>query len=135
MTHSGGTAASVLAVLLPATDPALLNGAYRAGATLAVSHLAVQLLKRSLFRGRPAGLHQPLVAIPDQFSFPSGHATAAMAVAVAWALTFPVLLVPLTLVAFAVGLSRVVLGVHFLGDVLAGQVIATLTATLFHGAF
>jgi membrane-associated phospholipid phosphatase len=44
------------------------------------------------------------------FSFPSGHATAAMAVAFVYAVAFPTLAGPLISVAACVGLSRVYLG-------------------------
>jgi undecaprenyl-diphosphatase len=68
------------------------------------------------------------VAEPDRFSFPSGHAAASMSVAVGYGVTFPVLALPLLLLALLVGFSRVRLGVHFPGDVLAGQALALLTA-------
>jgi undecaprenyl-diphosphatase len=46
----------------------------------------------------------------------------------ATAAPFPTLLAPLLAVALLVGFSRVRLGVHFPGDVVAGQAIATATA-------
>ena len=69
--------------------------------------------------------------MPDRFSFPSGHACAAMSVAFAYGMSMPGLALPLTLLAVIVGMSRVRLGVHFPGDVLAGQVIAIATVLGF----
>ena len=49
------------------------------------------------------------------------------------ALAFPVLAVPLLLVAASVAASRVVLGLHFLSDVLAGSAIGALIGvSAFH---
>jgi undecaprenyl-diphosphatase len=67
-----------------------------------------------------------LAAEPDRFSFPSGHAAAAMSVAMGYAMVFPNLAVPLVLLAAAVGASRVYLGVHYPGDVLVGQLLALM---------
>jgi undecaprenyl-diphosphatase len=69
-----------------------------------------------------------LVREPDCFSFPSGHATASMSVALAYGLALPVLAGPLLILALLVGFSRVRLGVHYPSDVLAGQMIALGTA-------
>jgi undecaprenyl-diphosphatase len=104
-------------------------------ATLIGSHLVVQLLKRTIVRGRPAGTCQlePTVREPDRFSFPSGHATASMAVALAYAAAFPAFAVPLVLLAMLVGFSRIRLGVHYPSDVLAGQLIAGATAAVTLG--
>lgn len=66
--------------------------------------------------------------IPDRFSFPSGHACAAMALAIGVASAIPALTVPLLIAALLVGFSRVMLGVHYPGDVLMGQAIALLSA-------
>jgi undecaprenyl-diphosphatase len=74
-----------------------------------------------------------LVREPDRFSFPSGHATAAMAVALAYAVVFPALAPLLIAVAEAVGFSRVRLGVHYPSDVLVGQVIAIGTVAALAG--
>ncbi len=130
LTHAGGLRASVAAVLLPFLlgTTAWRAAAVTAGAALLLSHLVVQLVKRRLKRARPSARDLTAhVEIPDQFSFPSGHSCAAMSVAFAYAAAFPALAVPLTLGATLVGFSRVRLGVHYPGDVLAGQVIAIAT--------
>lgn len=135
ITHLGGVACSVLA----ATAPLLLGGAIADAArqTLAMlvfSHLVVQVVKRTVSRPRPSNATDcvTLVVEPDRFSFPSGHSAAAMAIAVGYAIAFPSLTVPLIAIALLVGASRVVLGVHYPGDVLVGQMIAILTGVAWH---
>jgi undecaprenyl-diphosphatase len=64
---------------------------------------------------------------PDQFSFPSGHTITAFAVTAALAGSYPEMLPGLLFCAVSIAASRVVLGMHFLSDVLAG---AALGATL-----
>ena len=133
VTHLGGTGPSVAAAVVPWFQCCALHDASElALTTLVASHLVVQLMKRSVVRSRPgrAGLPTALVTEPDRFSFPSGHATAAMSVALGYGLTFPALAVPLLCLAVLVGFSRVRLGVHFPGDVLAGQLIALTAAIL-----
>ena len=115
---------------------AVRAAAIRAALGLTISHGIVQVIKRKVLRERPsiAAGTEALIAAPDAFSFPSGHATAAMAVAFGFALAFPGWAAPLILLAAAVGMSRVWLGVHFPGDVLAGQAIAILTDLCVVGA-
>ena len=57
---------------------------------------------------------------PDQFSFPSGHTITAFAIAIALIRFYPSLAPALLFCAISVAASRVVLGMHFLSDVLAG---------------
>jgi undecaprenyl-diphosphatase len=131
LTHLGGVWCSVLAALLPmllGAGPVRLV-ALQAGVTLLLSHLVVQVVKRKLRRERPhvrLAVHA-LVQCPDKFSFPSGHATAAMSVAIIYAASFPSLALPLLLVSGLVGISRICLGVHYPGDVFVGQAIALAT--------
>lgn len=130
ITHGGGVWASIAAAVVPILfGGALRQPGVQALLALVASHLVVQLVKRTVGRPRPSrhGARQ-WADEPDRFSFPSGHSAASMSVAMIYALAFghaALLLLPL---AALVGLSRVRLGVHYPGDVLAGQLIAIATA-------
>jgi undecaprenyl-diphosphatase len=125
LTHLGGARATLgTGLALVALGEARLGAA--ALLANAASHLVVQVLKRLVARPRPcdaAGAPLALVDLPDPFSFPSGHAAAATAVAVtitwahpaAGALTLPL--------ATAVCASRMALRVHHASDVLAGALL------------
>lgn len=133
LTHAGGARATIAAALAPmAGGDQLESAGIHALFVLVLSHLAVQLVKRCVGRERPAssGVGRTFVTEPDRFSFPSGHATASLAVALAYAAAFPAYSVPILLVATLVGISRVALGVHYPGDVAAGQAIAVATHLL-----
>jgi len=60
---------------------------------------------------------------PDQFSFHSGHSITAFAVAVSLGSFYPTLIAGLLFCAVSVAISRILLGMHFLSDVLAGCAI------------
>jgi undecaprenyl-diphosphatase len=131
LTHLGGVSCSVAAAVLPLRHGGEVAAAARqALATLVVSHVVVQLIKRTVGRPRPSRILDCLTFVdePDRFSFPSGHAAAAMAVALVYAMAFPALSSVLIPLAVLVGASRVCLGVHYPGDVLIGQLIAVVTA-------
>jgi undecaprenyl-diphosphatase len=131
VTHLGGTGVSVGAAGVPWFACCELHEAAElALATLAISHLLVQVVKRIVGRGRPSrmGEVQASVREPDRFSFPSGHATASLAVALGYAMVFPLWAGPLLLLALLVGFSRIRLGVHYPSDVLVGQLLAVVTA-------
>lgn len=113
----------------------LFGGEHRfvaVGAAAIASSLGIALflfLKRAFGRKRPCHIAPHCWATllpPDQFSFPSGHTISAFAVAVPLAIVYPVLAVPLGFAALSVAGSRVVLGMHFLSDVLAGTVIGVI---------
>ena len=130
VTHLGGTGVSVTAAGLPLLACCELH---RAGelalASVVISHLLVQLVKRTVGRGRPSSWGDFSTAIrePDRFSFPSGHATASLAVALSYGIVFPVSAGALLFLALMVGFSRVRLAVHYPSDVLVGQLIALAT--------
>ena len=133
VTHLGGVMCSVLIALLPLVG----HGPWeRVGldalTTLVVSHLAVQLVKRTVSRPRPSrsSSRTAIIDDPDRFSFPSGHSAAAMSVAFAYAVAYPAFAAPIVIVAMVVGLSRVALGVHYPGDVLVGQILALATGAV-----
>ena len=133
LTHAGGATATILAAIVPF----IIGGEMtKIGAealfTLAASHIVVQLVKRSVGRPRPSRVIASIAQVvePDRFSFPSGHAAAAMSVAFVYAVAFPQLAAPILVLAGMVGVSRVVLGVHYPGDVFVGQLIAVLTGIL-----
>lgn len=65
---------------------------------------------------------------PDQFSFPSGHTITAFAVTVSLAMFYPGMSPGLLFCAFSVAASRIMLGMHFLSDVLAGAAIGSSLA-------
>ncbi len=133
LTHLGGARCTLGVSLAPlAVGGVWRDGALRSLAILVVSHLAVQLIKRSVGRPRPSRLTacEVLIAEPDRFSFPSGHAAAAMSVALGYATVLHSAAPLLAALAVIVGFSRVALAVHYPGDVLAGQCLAVLTSAM-----
>jgi undecaprenyl-diphosphatase len=103
-------------------------------ATLAVGSgiILFRQLKRWIGRKRPCALAPRLWATallpPDRFSFPSGHTITAFAVAVSLSAFYPSLLAGLLFCAISIAASRVLLGMHFLSDVLAGALIGSSLA-------
>lgn len=90
-------------------------------------------LKRACGRRRPCELMPHCWADllpPDQFSFPSGHTITAFAVAVSLSPYYPDFAPALYFLAASIAASRILLGMHFLSDVMAGAAIGTLLAKL-----
>lgn len=113
-------------------------------ATVAISGLVTVVFKRLIGRARPMYLDElgPLYFKPfDIFdwsfhSFPSGHATTIVAFSVViytfsngrfrnWIIAFGVL----------IGLSRIVVGDHYLSDVIAGSFVGLSTALVIRDYF
>ncbi|ANB52808.1 phosphatase PAP2 family protein [Aeromonas veronii] len=87
------------------------------------------LLKNSLKRQRPVGL--PVFITPsDRYSLPSGHTAAAFLMATILATGFPLWAPLLFSWAALVGASRLLLGVHYLSDLVAGALLGGGCAVL-----
>ena len=123
--HAAGWLA--LGAVAGVADPARRRRWVTATVAVAGAHGASIVLKRVVRRPRP---HDPGVAVrvgtPSRLSFPSSHATSTTAAAVLYGglVGYPGLAlgvgVPLTL---AMAASRLVLGVHYPTDVLAGSTL------------
>ena len=113
--------------------------ALEAAGASAASSLAVFLsVKRLTGRRRPCDIAPHAWAAllpPDQFSFPSGHTMTAFAVSVPLGLFYPVLLPALLFCGLSIAVSRILLGMHFLSDVLAGSLLGAVLGILAHGVF
>ncbi|WP_158442353.1 phosphatase PAP2 family protein [Paracoccus aminophilus] len=104
---------------------------------VAVSGLVTVALKGIIGRARPgvAGPGEslsfhPFIHSSDWASFPSGHTTTGVALALSLAMLFPRARPVLVAVAALVGLSRVVLDVHWVSDTFAGALVAFVTLQL-----
>lgn len=114
---------------------ALLLLRYRNDAVIPVLHMIVvgiictigyKLLKAHTSRPRPYQVHQSIqhfTAPLDRFSFPSGHTLHAVAFSLVAAGYYPEFTAVLTVFSALVAASRVVLGLHYPSDVVAGAVI------------
>ena len=119
---------AVAVVVLLAGGPQRFDAITVAG-TAAMSGIAVfWVLKRSARRTRPCAIERHCWANllpPDQFSFPSGHSITAFACSVPLALFYPAFAVLFLFCALSIAASRVILGLHFLSDVLVGCLLGT----------
>lgn len=137
----GGWGALTLFPLIYARRTRLL--AQSLALVLATQAIVVFSLKRAFGRVRPCfsltGIEASVFSPPRDFSFPSGHAAGSFAFAIFVATVLikstPINATPrerllrqggaglLVALAVGVGLSRIALGVHFPGDVMAGALI------------
>ncbi|EDY86908.1 membrane-associated phospholipid phosphatase [gamma proteobacterium HTCC5015] len=92
-----------------------------------------KLIKHFTSRPRPFVQHREItLGCPplDQFSFPSGHTLHAVGLTTLFCYHFPTVGVLLVPFAALVALSRVILGLHFVSDVLMGAGIGLSLALL-----
>jgi undecaprenyl-diphosphatase len=103
----------------------------RVGAAILLAESISGALKLWVERDRPPlsrPVPEPLLEAPSTYSFPSGHATVAFACATILALAVPRLRWPLVALAALIAFSRVYVGVHYPGDILAGAVLGVVIA-------
>lgn len=122
----------MLGILLTQGESGVMQCLHMASAGLAGT-LLYKWLKGKTLRPRPYEVHQDiwLTGRPlDRFSFPSGHTLHAVLFNMILMAYYPILaclVLPFTIM---VAISRVVLGLHYPSDVLAGAAIGAMVAML-----
>jgi len=98
---------------------------------IVVLAVIVLLFKFSIRRKRPEGEWGAIYRNTDPHSFPSGHAARAFLIAaIAMALGPTWMAILLSIWAPLVTLSRVMMGVHYLSDVIAGAVLGIVVTLI-----
>lgn len=124
----------------------LLKKQYHFSVLIAFTGLATvaltQALKRLFHRERPTG---PLIERLTNYSFPSGHAFSSFIFCsilsyLIWKSKLRpvwkwIIIILLLLLSFAIGVSRIVLNVHFATDVIGGYCLAIMWLILFFVVF
>lgn len=122
----------IVPILLFAVSPQIARGFLLTGLfAFAIELPLYKLLKNGIKRDRPCETLSDVyrrVSPSDQFSFPSGHTSAAFVMATLLSHFLPILSMPLCIWALLVGFSRIYLGVHYPSDILAGIVVGILSA-------
>src|SRR2546422_11501640 len=113
-----------------------------AGSAAVLGIFVFKALKKLSQRPRPCQIEPHCwskVLPPDQFSFPSGHTMTAFSIALVVSYFYPPLEGVPFFLALSIAVSRIVPGMHFLSDVLAGVVMggalgcASVTAVVSAG--
>ncbi|MBL8209772.1 MAG: phosphatase PAP2 family protein [Bryobacterales bacterium] len=113
---------------------ALASSGLAAGISIAI----YLWLKVTTSRRRPCHLEPhcwSTLLPPDQFSFPSGHTMSAFTMATVWSQFYPGLAPGLFFCALSIAISRILLGMHFLSDVVVGGLLGTGLAYAVVGFF
>lgn len=115
--------------LLVSSDPQRFHAVEAGSSAVAAGILIFHKIKRVVGRLRPRDIEPhcwACIVTRDRFSFPSGHSTTAFAVAVALGSFYPEARPLLLALAANVAISRVIVGMHFLSDILVGSGMGAL---------
>jgi len=132
-------------VLTPFSQQVLVAIMVRVGflfTAIAVPSLFVTLVKRMIGRARPMVggsldpyLFSPFAWHPAYAGLPSGHATTAFAVLVAFGTLWPRARTILLIYALLIAMSRVMVNAHYPSDVLAGALVGIAGAAIVRRYF
>jgi membrane-associated phospholipid phosphatase len=121
---------------LLAKDKNMLRTGLYAGGSLAANGLLTTILKKTIRRQRPFVTYPDIIPLDEvsTWSFPSGHTSHVFAMATSVSISYPkwYVIVPAFAAAGLAGYSRLYLGVHYPGDVVAGAVTGAGSAFLTH---
>ena len=133
ITHLGGatfTLSLLFALIILFPDP-IRSSAIAALVSVTISQIFVQIIKKLLCRRRPylklTDVNTCSNPLKD-YSFPSGHTTAAFAVAIVFAVQYPFIALTLLPLAILVGISRMYLGLHYPTDCIIGAAIGVVSS-------
>lgn len=114
------------ATLLLCGGPKRFLAVASAALAVAAGIVLFLFLKKRIGRKRPCAIEPhcwSTLLPPDQFSFPSGHTITAFAVSLSLIRFYPALAAGLLFCAGSIAVSRILLGMHYLSDVLAGAML------------
>lgn len=112
-----------IAILL-SSDPLRYRAFEAATCAVSIGIVVFLKVKHKVCRVRPRDIEPHCwanIVTTDQFSFPSGHSTTAFAVALSVGSFYPEVMPLLLVLATNIAVSRVIVGMHFLTDVLVGS--------------
>ena len=135
-TAGSGIALGLILLVYGGEHRFLAIGAAASAALVGI--LLFRALKKTSKRQRPCEIEPhcwSLILPPDKYSFPSGHSITAFAIALSLGLFYPQLQGVPARSGAADRLSRIILGMHFLSDVLAGSAIGIALGTISYHIF